>query len=88
MNDSGAIVGTSKKINGAQAAFLYSSNIMTDLNTVLDSSGNGWLLSSATDINNTGQIIGTGYYNGQQTSFLLTEVAPVPLPGSVLLLGS
>jgi len=32
----------------------------------------GWLLSNAVDINNRGQILGTGFYQNRQRTFLLT----------------
>lgn len=43
-----------------------------------------WILERATDINNNGQIVGTGKFNGQTRAFLLT---PVPEPGTIAALG-
>lgn len=88
INNNGQVVGNSYKVTGAQAAFLYSSNTMTDLNTILDSSGTGWNLTEARGINDWGQIVGTGTINGQTHAYLLTDVNAVPIPGSILLLGS
>lgn len=46
---------------------------MQDLNTLIPP-GQGWLLQSATAINNVGQIVGTGLLNNQPHGFLLTPV--------------
>jgi probable HAF family extracellular repeat protein len=39
--------------------------------------GSGWVLNSAEDINNNGQITGTGMINGRQHAFLLTPIGGV-----------
>ena len=44
---------------------------MIDLNTLLPSNA-GWSLTEAQDINDAGQIVGTGIINGQTHAFLLT----------------
>jgi probable HAF family extracellular repeat protein len=66
------IVGESE-VTGASGtrAFLYRDGVMTDLNTRLPS-GSGWVLESATAINNLGEIAGVGTINGQRHAFLLT----------------
>jgi uncharacterized membrane protein len=47
-----------------------------ELQSVLDAdTGAGWTLTSATAINNLGQIVGGGMHNGQARAFLLTPVA-------------
>jgi probable HAF family extracellular repeat protein len=56
---------------------------MRDLNALLDSSGTGWTLDFAYDINDAGQIVGQGIYcaplsNCVQHGYLLT---PIPEPG-------
>jgi hypothetical protein len=66
-------------------AFIYDTQ-MRDLNTLIPP-GSGWFLSSATGINDAGQITGTGSFGGPTHAFLLTPVA-VPEPGSLLLLGA
>ena len=58
---------------------------------LLDSSGANWILESVTDINDLGQIVGTGMYDPDgpggvaavQRAFLLT---PVPEPIGVHLI--
>jgi uncharacterized protein (TIGR03437 family) len=61
-------------------AFIYTGGQMYDLNNQLVG-GSGWLLSFATQINDAGQIVGTGLFSGSngttvQHAFLLT-----PAPG-------
>ncbi|MFX8601153.1 hypothetical protein ABTL95_19830, partial [Acinetobacter baumannii] len=53
INNHAHIVGYSYKVTGAMAAFLYSSNVMKDLNTLLDGSGSGWSLYDARSINDS-----------------------------------
>jgi hypothetical protein len=50
---------------------------MTDLNSLLPANS-GWILSNATGINDSGQIVGVGTYNGQTQAFLLDTSAPEP----------
>ena len=64
-------------------AFLYSNGVMTDLNTLIPPSS-GWTLSSATAINDFGQIVGWGDGPSGEGAFLLT---PVPEPSTLVLLG-
>jgi probable HAF family extracellular repeat protein len=47
---------------------------MIDLNTLLPSNA-GWSLTEAQDINDAGQIVGTGIINGQTHAFLLTPIS-------------
>jgi uncharacterized membrane protein len=47
-----------------------------ELQSVLEPvTGAGWTLSSASAINNLGQIVGSGVHNGQARAFLLTPIA-------------
>jgi probable HAF family extracellular repeat protein len=80
INSSGVIVGFSNTGSGSSAAFIYSGGVMVDLNTLLDSSGTGWTLEDANDINDNGQIVGDGINPlGQRDAFLLTlDVVPEP----------
>jgi probable HAF family extracellular repeat protein len=59
-------------INGR--AFVWSEQSgMTDLNTLI-TPGSGWTLTSASGINDWGQIIGEGIVDGQPHGFLLTPI--------------
>lgn len=70
VNDSGQVVGRSSGA-GVDRAFLYSNGVMKDLTSLLPA-GSGWTLTEATEINNTGQICGTGQHNNMRRAFLLT----------------
>ena len=85
INASGQVVGTSDTTgDAAEHAFLYSGSTMTDLNTLIDPLS-GWTLRIAMNINDAGQIVGTGFNgSGQLHAYLLT---PVPEPSTLLLLG-
>lgn len=90
INDSGEIVGSS----GSGAA-LWQNGVMTDLNSVLPTNS-GWGLILARDINDNGQIVGEGTYQGVTHGFLLDppsiplhpylNLAPTTAPGGAALL--
>ncbi|HYG33469.1 MAG TPA: hypothetical protein VEC99_01715 [Clostridia bacterium] len=77
LNNSNLIVGGSyvDPNNSQYRAFLWATNTMVDLNTMIDSSGAGWTLLEARAINDAGQIVGTGMYNGSLHAFLLNPIA-------------
>ncbi|HZZ43732.1 MAG TPA: hypothetical protein VFE58_12405 [Tepidisphaeraceae bacterium] len=81
INNLGQIVGESDITPGSYAehAFLYFDGTMIDLNSLIDPA-TGWVLNEATGINDRGQIIGNGMYDGQQEAFLLTPSGVVPEP--------
>jgi uncharacterized membrane protein len=56
-------------------AFLYDGGKMVDLNTLIDPSS-GWVLQRAAAINDAGQIVGSGFFNGETylEAFLLTPL--------------
>ncbi len=91
INDAGDVVGYSAEWGGAnQRAFVYSNGVLIDLNSLL-ASDSGWVLQNATGINDRGQIIGTGLFNGQNSGFLLdtdfsTGAVATPEPASWILL--
>jgi probable HAF family extracellular repeat protein len=91
INNAGAVVGSAGSLIGGKgthnqaglAAFLYQNGSLLDLNQHLDSSGTGWTLKAAYDINDHGWIVGVGINpSGQYQSYLLI---PVPEPGSLVL---
>jgi hypothetical protein len=63
---------------------------MIDLNSLI-APGSGWVLESATAVNDSGQIAGNGIIDGQEHAFLLTpehdsvSLTAVPEPSSILL---
>jgi MYXO-CTERM domain-containing protein len=84
INDLGQVVGESYTAHDIPAhAFLWVAGDMVDLNDMLDDSvvGDGWVLVSAQDINEKGQIVGGARNNvtGQIVGFLLTpDTVPEP----------
>lgn len=88
INSAGQIVGTSTTTTGSSVAFLYQNGAMTNLNDLMPCC-NGWSLYQASDINDSGQIVGNAYNfnDGQTHAFLLTPTG-VPLPSTVWLLMS
>ena len=82
VNDRGQIVGTYDPVGLYGHAFVFSGGVATDLNDLIDPSS-GWLLMTAKDINDQGQIIGQAMFQGQDRYYLLT---PVPLPCTAVLL--
>jgi probable HAF family extracellular repeat protein len=93
----GRVIGYSGLGNGETAAFLFEDGFMYDLNGLL-APGSGWQLLAAYGINDSGQIAGTGIYNGVEQAFLLTPRPPselfaapaaaasVPEPGALRLI--
>jgi probable HAF family extracellular repeat protein len=76
INNSGVVVGQADVlINGVtqEHAFIYTGGKMQDLNNLI-SANSGWMLTEATGINDTGQIVCNAYNpsNGQHHAFLLT----------------
>ncbi len=87
ISESGHVFGVSE-ITGSitQHAFIYDDiNGMRDLNDFLPA-GSGWTLTSASDMNASGQIVGTGIIGGQHHAFLMTPI-PEPMTMSLLALG-
>lgn len=76
INDAGQVVGSSKRNYDELTwrAFIFTAGHMYDLNALTDRRG-GFVLRWAADINNAGQIVGTGAYPGQYgRAFLLTPI--------------
>ena len=95
INEANQVVGTSWLVTRPTSlvepekhhAFLWQNDEMTDLNDDPTVSGSGWILTAATAINNEGDIVGTGLYDGdgdgqlEPHGFLLTgSVTPPPPP--------
>lgn len=80
INELNQVVGTSWLVTQLTSlydptqyhAFLWENGTMSDLNDLLPA-GSGWILTAATAINDSGDIVGTGLLNGQVHGFLLTS---------------
>jgi probable HAF family extracellular repeat protein len=76
INTLGQVVGKAQTIGDTDDhAFLWQNGVMTDLNTLVPP-GSGWVLLEARAINDSGQIVGRGWFNNQARAFLLTPLAP------------
>ena len=79
INNAGDIVGfvmPSFLFGGGERAFVFRNGTMQDLNNLIPANS-GWLLSKAEDVNDAGQIVGTGLKDGQPRAFLLTPTQPM-----------
>ncbi len=91
MNKEGEVVGTAnlctdprQKCYNQFVATLYENGILYNLNSFLPPDS-GWTLTSALGINDTGQIIAEGFFNGKPAGMLLTladDPPSVPEPGT------
>ena len=73
INERGDIVGFSEGSNGSARAVIIVNGVMRDLNGLIPP-GLGWVLTEARDINESGQIVGTAWRNGEQRGFVLTPL--------------
>lgn len=87
INNAGEIVGSfTPGAPFSYAAFIYSDGLLRDLNSLIPASS-GWVLNVASGINDSGQIVGWGYRDGNvntMRAFLLTPTVPLLLkqPGT------
>jgi probable HAF family extracellular repeat protein len=66
------VVGTCRSdIGGTSRAWMWQSGTMTDLNSLI-SPASGWTLHAAYDVNNHGEIVGSGVHFGKPRAFVLT----------------
>jgi probable HAF family extracellular repeat protein len=73
INNHGQIVGEAKTASGAYHDFVWESGVMYDLDALLPVNS-GWVTKIDTiDINDNGQITGTGLFNGLQRAFLISD---------------
>ncbi len=73
INNLGQAVGASDSSASAQLAVLFDRGVPKDLNGLIPA-GARWLLTEARGINDSGQIVGTGIFDGQVRAFLLTPI--------------
>lgn len=77
INNSGFVVGRVMGGLPTEHAFIWGGGVMTDLNTLIPENS-GWELTTAKCINDAGQIVGWGTYNGLSRGFVLTPTVPEP----------
>ena len=73
VDDRGRVVGASDAKDSPLHAFIYSDGVMQDLNKLIPADS-GWLLTEAKGINESGQIVGYGFLDGERRAFLLTAL--------------
>jgi len=73
INDFGVIVGNAGDAGGVKRAVIWESGAAVDLNTLIPA-GTGWNLTGAGEINELGEITGTGLLNGVQRAYKLTPL--------------
>jgi probable HAF family extracellular repeat protein len=67
----GHIVGSAAASDGKAHAFIWENGTMADLNSRIPADS-GWALRDAIAINDAGQIVGLGFFDGKLHAFLLT----------------
>jgi probable HAF family extracellular repeat protein len=88
INESSQVVGTSWLVTQLTSlydptlyhAFLWENGQMTDLNDATIEGNSGWILTAATAINDSGDIVGSGLLDGQVHGFLLATGQALPPP--------
>ncbi len=70
-NNFNVVVGTATDTNGQPTAFVWQNHKLTNLNNLVPYK-KGWVLTDAKAINDRGQIVGQGKYNGRSRAFLLS----------------
>jgi len=90
VNARGVVIGNgSLSWDGGRFSFVYDLNTGTfaNLATLLDPvSAAGWTELELTDINDLGQIVGTGRFGGEQRAFLLAPTPPVHEPATLMMM--
>ena len=78
INEYNQVVGSSESAAGNHAVLWDENGGVVDLNDMVSTVG--WVLTSATAINDNGDITGTGTLNGVASGFLLTTNGTIPVP--------
>ncbi|MEC7584969.1 MAG: hypothetical protein VYE77_11685 [Planctomycetota bacterium] len=77
INDFGVVVGTARDASETGRAVIWENGSVADLNSLI-APGSGWELTGARDINELGEIAGTGLRNGVQRAYRLTPILARP----------
>ena len=85
INELGQVVGYTDTDTGG-ASFLYANGKMVLLDTLIDSAS-GWTITDANGINDLGQIAGRAC-KGDLCYAVRLDLAPIPEPGHVAMLGA
>jgi len=79
INLSGLAAGVSSDTADVNHAVIWEGGQIQDLNALI-APGSGWFLSSASDVNDQGQIVGYGTYQGATRAFLLSPLPALDAP--------
>jgi probable HAF family extracellular repeat protein len=81
INIHGVVVGSASigSYRGVHA-FVAQNGTISDLNRLIPGNSGSWILTTATGINDAGEIVGSGTTNGIQRAFLLTPTTTVTVP--------
>jgi probable HAF family extracellular repeat protein len=82
INNFGQIVGNSDTQHQGLHAFLFLNGRLRDLNWYIPANS-GWVLQTATAINDRGQIVGNGTHNGVRAGYLLTPICASDVTNSI-----
>ncbi len=77
INEHGDIVGSTDDGTGQERATRWAGAGPEDLNALIPT-GTGWFLGGASDINNLGEICGTGTIGGSTRAYRLTPITSAP----------
>ena len=74
LNLKGVVVGVASagSYRGISHAFVAQNGSITDLNRLIPGNSGPWVLQTATGVNDAGEIVGTGTFNGIERAFKLT----------------
>jgi hypothetical protein len=92
INDAGSIIGATRMggsifgIPSDTAFYWDAENGLTGIDNLIGDAVNDWFITDATDINDDGWILGTGFQRSDRT-FHQVLLRPVPEPSSMLLAG-
>jgi probable HAF family extracellular repeat protein len=88
INSQGQVVGFSSSLLGQDHAFLWNAQSgMVDLSTLIPANS-GWILHTATGINDGGQITGMGDFNGQLDRGYVITLPAAAGTGSIIDIGT